>query len=67
MLRLNTKDQKGLIAYLISIFDSMGIDIVTAKIHTLKKQTRDLFLIDKNGNFCHNRDTITEKLTKGEK
>jgi [protein-PII] uridylyltransferase len=65
LLKLNTRDQRGLIAYLITLFDALQIDIVTAKIHTQKKLARDLFLMEKNGNFCHNRDTIIEKLTKG--
>jgi [protein-PII] uridylyltransferase len=60
---LNCKDQKGLLAYIINIFDEMGIDIATAKIHTLKSRVRDLFLIEKNGKFCHNVDTIIDKLT----
>jgi len=66
MLKLNTSDQRGLIAFFITLFDSLQIDIVTAKIHTQKKFARDLFLIEKDGNFCHNRDTIIEKLTRGE-
>ncbi len=62
-LRLNTRDQRGLIAFLIALFDSLHIDIVTAKIHTQKKFAKDLFLMEKDGNFCHNRDTIIKKLT----
>ena len=65
LMRLNTQDQRGLIAFLITLFDSLQIDIVTAKIHTQKKLARDLFLMEKDGNFCHNRDTIIEKLTRG--
>jgi len=65
LLKLNAADQRGLIAFFISLFEAMHIDIVTAKIHTQKKTARDLFLIDKEGNFCHNRDTIIEKLTEG--
>jgi len=60
---LNTKDQKGLLAYIIDIFDALGIDIATAKIHTIKNRTRDMFLIEKNGNFCHNVEIIIDKLT----
>jgi [protein-PII] uridylyltransferase len=63
VMYLNCEDQKGLLAFVIDIFDSMGIDIVTAKIHTLKNRARDMFLIEKNGNFCHNVETITDKLT----
>jgi [protein-PII] uridylyltransferase len=63
MMRLHTTNQKGLLAYIINMFDELGIDIVTAKIHTLKNSVRDIFLIEKNGNFCHNTDKIIDKLT----
>jgi len=63
VMYLNCEDQKGLLAYVIDIFDSMGIDIVSAKIYTLKNRARDMFLIEKNGNFCHNVETIIDKLT----
>ena len=63
MMRLNTTNQKGLLAYIINMFDELGIDIVSAKIHTLKNSVRDIFLIEKNGNFCHNTDKIIDKLT----
>jgi len=63
IMNLNCDDQKGLLAFVIDVFDSMGIDIVTAKVHTLKNRVRDMFLIEKNGNFCHNVETIIDKLT----
>jgi [protein-PII] uridylyltransferase len=63
IMYLNCVDQKGLLAFVINMFDKMGIDIVTAKVHTLKNRVRDMFLIEKNGNFCHNVDTIIDKLT----
>jgi [protein-PII] uridylyltransferase len=63
IMYLNTLNQKGLLAFVIDVFDDIGIDIVTAKIHTLKKRARDIFLIEKNGNFCHNVDLIVDKLT----
>ncbi|WP_309497525.1 nucleotidyltransferase [Sulfurovum sp.] len=66
VMHLNSQNQKGLLAFIIDIFDELGIDIVSAKIHTLKNRTRDMFLIEKNGNFCHNVDLIIDKLT-GEK
>jgi [protein-PII] uridylyltransferase len=62
-MHINAMIQKGLLAYIIDMFDKMGIDIVTAKVHTLKNRVRDMFLIEKNGNFCHNVETIIEKLT----
>ena len=63
---LNTKNQKGLLAYIASIFDKYGIDIATAKAWTMKNRARDMFLIEKNGNFCNNKEKIIEFLTKGE-
>jgi len=62
ILRLHTSNQKGLLAYVINMFDEIGIDIVSAKIHTFKNSIRDIFLIEKNGNFCHNTDIIIDKL-----
>ncbi len=64
IMHIHTKNQKGLLSYIIYMFDEMGIDIVTAKVHTIKKRVRDMFLIEKNGNFCHNTDKIIEKLTQ---
>ncbi len=64
IMHIHSKDQKGLLAYIMEMFDQMGIDIVTAKVHTLKKHVRDMFLIEKNGNFCHNVEIIIEKLTR---
>ena len=63
LMHLDCKDQKGLLAYIIYLFDQMAIDIATAKIHTLKNRVKDMFLIERNGNFCHNVDTIIDKLT----
>ncbi len=63
-MKLNTKDQRGLIANVIALFDDMGIDIASAKIQTMKNRARNLFLIEKNGNFCDFKDIIVEKLTK---
>lgn len=63
IMHINAKDQKGLLAYIIDMFDTMDIDIVTAKVHTLKNRVRDMFLIEKNGNFCHNTELIIDKLT----
>ena len=64
IMHINTQNQKGLLAYIIEMLDTMDIDIVSAKIHTLKNRARDMFLIEKNGNFCHNTDKIIENLTR---
>ncbi len=63
LMRLHSANQKGLLAYIIDMFDELGIDIVSAKIHTIKNRVRDIFLIEKNGKFCHNTDKIINKLT----
>jgi [protein-PII] uridylyltransferase len=64
MMKLRAADQPGLLAYLIALFDRLGVDIASAKIHTIKGRVNDLFLIEKNGNFCHNIDKIIQELTE---
>ncbi len=63
-MRLTTKDQKGLLAYVMNIFENLNIEIVSAKIFTHKERTNDLFLIEKNGNFCDNEEFIKDKLVR---
>ncbi|WP_187646968.1 HD domain-containing protein [Nitrosophilus labii] len=65
-LFLNVKNQKGLLAFIATLFDKYGIEIATAKVHTIKNRARDLFLIEKNGNFCNNKEEIIKILTDGE-
>jgi [protein-PII] uridylyltransferase len=64
MIRLQCSDKKGLMSHVISTFDKLGIDICSAKIHTKSNKVNDLFLIEKNGNFCHNTELIIKKLTE---
>ncbi len=61
---LHTKDQKALIAHIVSIFDKFGIDIATAKIQTIKNKAHNLFLIEKNGKFCNNIEKIRDEITR---
>jgi len=61
-MQLLAKDQKGLLAYLMNIFEKLNIDIVSSKIYTHKQRVDDLFLIEKNGNFCKNLDIIKKEL-----
>jgi [protein-PII] uridylyltransferase len=63
MMRIGCKDQKGILCYVINIFDELGIDITSAKIHTKVGRVNDLFLIEKNGKFCKNGELIIERLT----
>jgi len=66
-MQLKVKDQKGLFAYIAKIFDDYGIEVDSAKLHTLKGYARDLILIEKNGNFCSNQDEIVAKICSEEK
>jgi [protein-PII] uridylyltransferase len=51
-ISLNTKNQKGLMAYMMSIFDQLSIRVATAKVQTIKNRTRNLFLIEKKIDLC---------------
>jgi [protein-PII] uridylyltransferase len=62
---LHTKDQKALMAHVVSVMDEFGIDIATAKIQTVRNRAHNLFLIEKNGNFCNNIEKIKEKICAG--
>ena len=59
-LSVNTKNQKGLMAYMMSVFDDEGIEVSTAKIQTIKNRARNLFLIEKKIDLCDNKDKILE-------
>lgn len=57
-LKIKTKNQKGLVAYVSKVFDDFEIEIESAKIYTSGGKVRDLFLIEKNGNFVVNKEEI---------
>ena len=60
LMHINTKNQNGLMAYFMSIFDEHGIDIAMAKIQTIKNRTRNLLLIEKTVGLCKNEHTILD-------
>ncbi|MEN8304258.1 MAG: HD domain-containing protein [Campylobacterota bacterium] len=64
-LTVHTKNQKGLLSYIMYCFEQLNINIVTAKIHSTKHKARDSFLMEKQNNICDNGDKIFELLTKG--
>ena len=64
-LTVHTKNQKGLLSYIMDCFEKLNINIVTAKIHSSKYKVRDSFLMEKQNNICNNSDKIFELLTKG--
>ncbi len=63
-LNINTKNQIGLLAYVMDIFEKLGINIVSAKIHSTKYKVRDSFLMSKQNNICNNVEKIYKLLSK---
>jgi [protein-PII] uridylyltransferase len=63
-LKITTSDQNGLLAYILKILDDFNIEIQSAKIYTRNKKAHDLLLIEKNGNFCHNKNEIFKLISK---
>ncbi|WP_324172613.1 DUF294 nucleotidyltransferase-like domain-containing protein [Sulfurimonas sp.] len=66
-VKVNTKNQIGLLAYIMDTFEKLDINIVTAKIHSTKHKVRDSFLMEKQNDICNNVDKIYELLTKDSK
>jgi [protein-PII] uridylyltransferase len=63
-LNINTKNQIGLLAYVMSVLDELDINIVSAKIHSTKHKVRDSFLMSKQNNICNNVEKIYKLLIK---
>jgi len=62
-LYINAPDQKGFLAFLIETLVEVGFLISSAKIHTFRNRTKDIFLIEKDRNFSHNTEVLIKKLT----
>ena len=63
-LTINTTNQRGLLAYIMNVFETLNINIVTAKIHSTKYKVRDSFLMEKQNKICNNAKKISELFTK---
>lgn len=61
-LQVVARDQKGLFAYIAKVFDDFEVEIESAKLSSMKKIAKDLFLIEKNGSFCTNQDKIIDAM-----
>jgi len=66
-IKIHTHNQTGLLAYVMHKFEEMGINIVTAKIHSSKYKVRDIFLMEKQNNICDNVAKIYEILSNTNK
>ena len=65
-LSIHTSNQLGLLAYVMNTFETLNINIVTAKIHSSKYKVRDSFLMEKQNNICNNVTKIYELLINEE-
>jgi [protein-PII] uridylyltransferase len=59
-MTINAKNQKGMMAYMMSIFDQESIEVANAKIVTIKNRARNLILIEKKIHLCDNKQKILE-------
>jgi len=64
-INVQTKNQKGLLSYIMNCFEELNINIITAKIHSSKYKVKDSFLIEKQNDICNNGNKIFKSLTKG--
>ena len=64
-LSINTKNQRGLLAYIMDIFEKNCVEIATAKVDSTKTRARDNFLIEKQNNLCDNAENIFKSLSEG--
>ena len=64
-LSINTKNQRGLLAYIMDIFEKNSVEIATAKVDSTKTKARDNFLIEKQNNLCDNAENIFKSLSEG--
>jgi [protein-PII] uridylyltransferase len=63
-INVQTKNQKGLLSYIMNCFEDFGVNVVTAKIHSSKDRAKDSFLVDKQNKICDNGEEIFKLLTK---
>lgn len=54
-LNLNTKDQQGLMAFVMSVFNELGLVLSAAKIQTIRQRTRNTFYLQKTPNLDEQR------------
>ncbi|MEA3484014.1 MAG: phosphohydrolase, partial [Pseudomonadota bacterium] len=65
-ISIQTNNQRGLLAFVMSCFETLSINVITAKIHSSKHKVKDSFLIEKQNNLCDNTDKIYNLLLNKE-
>lgn len=64
-LNLNTKDQQGLMAFVMDIFNVLGLNLSTAKIQTIRQRTRNTFIFQKDEAFlAKEKDLISSLISE---
>jgi len=61
-LNLNTKDQQGLMAFLMSNFNAFGLSLCAAKIQTIRQRTRNTFIFQKNEALLRQHQELLKSL-----
>ncbi len=62
---LTAKNQQGLLAFVIEVFDELGVDIATAKVGTIKNVAKDMFLIEKSSGIEKKQKEVIKRLISG--
>ncbi len=62
---LTAKNQQGLLAFVIEIFDELEVDIATAKVGTIKNSVKDMFLIEKSSDIEKKQKEVVKRLVGG--
>ncbi|HRF57618.1 MAG TPA: nucleotidyltransferase, partial [Campylobacterales bacterium] len=62
---LTAKNQQGLLAFVIEVFDELGVDIAAAKVGTIKGAVKDMFLIEKSSEIEKKQKEVIKRLTSG--
>lgn len=50
-ITINAKNQRGFMAFILSIFEKFDLKVANARIQTIKNRTRNLFLVEKTQNL----------------
>ncbi|TEY00513.1 nucleotidyltransferase [Campylobacter sp. US33a] len=61
-LSINAKDQQGLMAYVMNVFNEFKLDLSAAKIQTIRQRTRNIYIFRKDSNLIEQRQNILKSL-----
>ena len=62
-LSLNTKDSKGLMAFVMSVFAKFNLKLSAAKIQTVRQRTRNTFIFEKTDKLLDFKQELINSLT----